>query len=66
MKPGYKTTEFWLSLFATVAPMFATGLPPRESALLGALTAGVYTASRAYAKAREPRRDAAVRRADRG
>jgi hypothetical protein len=52
MKPGYKTTEFWLTLLANFAPMIAGALPPEQAAILGAVTAGVYTASRAYTKAK--------------
>lgn len=52
MKPGWKTTEFWMTLLTNFAPMISGALPPRESAVLGAVTAGIYTASRAYAKAR--------------
>ncbi len=62
MKPGYKTTEFWLSLFTNIAPFVLGALPPVQAAVLGAVTTGVYTASRAYAKARTAVAKAAERR----
>ena len=52
MKPGYKTSEFWLTLLANFAPMLMGALPPEKAAILGAVTTAVYTGSRAYAKAR--------------
>ena len=72
MKPGYKTTEFWLSLAAAiVGALLASGAFEDGSAvarLLGvvasALAAIGYAASRGFVKANETRalamRDTAV------
>lgn len=61
MKPGYKTTEFWLTLIATVvSALVATGLigPDTQAAKIAAVITMVlaslgYTAARASIK-REP------------
>jgi len=53
MKPGYKTTEFWLTLLANFMPFLSgAGLDPQATAVIGAVTAGVYTAGRSYSKAK--------------
>lgn len=53
MKPGYKTTEFWLTaagiLATTVAPVFE-GASGTKQGIMAAILAGIYTASRAYVK----------------
>lgn len=58
MTPGWKTTEFWLSILALlstvlpqVAPIAGAGGPVLVAA--GAGLAAVYTASRSYVKAKE-------------
>lgn len=54
MKPGYQTTEFWLTILANVLANFgpvAAAAGPKTAAVIGAATVAVYTASRAYVKA---------------
>lgn len=53
MKPGYKTTEFWLTIFANVAPVLQGSVDPKISAAVGAVTAGFYAFSRGMAKAKQ-------------
>lgn len=61
MKPGYKTTEFWLSLAATIlGALMAGGVLSDDStagkiagAVLAALAAAGYSASRGIAKSNE-------------
>ena len=52
MKPGIKTTEFWLSLLAMLLPALQTviDLAPGQG-WLPAIVAAIYATSRAYAKA---------------
>lgn len=52
LQPGWKTTEFWLSLAAIVAVMFSVKLGLTSEhiyAILG--VAGIYTGGRSFAKA---------------
>lgn len=52
-KPGYKTTEFWITVTAGAASMIGgvVGiLPPEWAVIAGALSAGLYTISRGLAK----------------
>jgi len=66
MKPGYKTTEFWLSLLATLLGfVMASGLldsAPQDSwvarvvgGIVAALASLGYSASRAKVKTEAPR-----------
>lgn len=54
-KPGYLTTEFWVSIFTAVF-MFGNTvgiydlIPEEWSATIMAIVAGLYTASRGLAK----------------
>jgi len=67
-KPGYKTTEFWMSLFSTVLPAIAAGagvIPAESAAVIGGVVTSMYTASRAFLKARNKPRET-IRRSDRG
>ena len=52
VKPGYKTTEFWLSLLANLPPMacMLTGKDSLPCMLAGALTAIVYIVQRGLLK----------------
>lgn len=56
-KPGYQTTEFWLSalltIFSSVAPIFTPALGP-YAPLVGAVAAAGYAISRGMAKAPTP------------
>lgn len=49
-KPGYKTTEFWLTLIGLLGPAFLPGISPDTwLAVAGGLVA-IYTAARAHTK----------------
>lgn len=53
MKPGYKTTEFWLTLFSSILPAIgamAGVIAPETAAVAGAAVTGVYNAGRALEK----------------
>ncbi len=53
MKPGLKTTEFWLTIATNVAALaaaLADALPPRYAALAGAVSTGLYSIARGWAK----------------
>lgn len=58
MKPGYKTTEFWVSLLiivgSTVAS-FADKLPPRYAAWASAVAGAAYMLARGLAKVYPPK-----------
>lgn len=47
-KPGYKTTEFWISIVAAVFGIF--NLPPEQAAILVTAVASVYTVGRSIVK----------------
>jgi dihydrodipicolinate synthase/N-acetylneuraminate lyase len=52
-KPGYKTTEFFVTLLAGVGATVAAAanwLPPRYAAIAAAVSAGAYAVSRGLAK----------------
>jgi hypothetical protein len=52
-KPGYKTTEFWLTIAANVAAILATVaevLPPEWGAIAVVISNGIYSVSRGVAK----------------
>lgn len=51
MTRGWRTSEFWFSLAAAVAPLFAgDGMPPWAKAVAGAIAAAAYSLSRGSAK----------------
>lgn len=53
-KPGWKTTEFWLSLFTAAGAGFAAVghvLPPQWAAITGAVITAGYSIARGLAKA---------------
>lgn len=53
MKPGYKTTEFWVSATATIGALFGAiaGVLPGQAGVVGAsIAAGCYALSRGLAK----------------
>lgn len=59
MKPGYKTTEFWVTVFAigglVVTQLSATNvLPVKYGALAAAIASGLYAISRGLAKLNKP------------
>jgi len=67
-KPGYKTTEFWLSLLAVLmGAVVASGVIPPQGPwsqvfglLTSLLTAAGYTASRGFTKSTELKSSAIV------
>ena len=53
IKPGIKTSEFWLSLAAIAAMILASladKMPPQWAAIATAVVAGLYAYSRGMAK----------------
>jgi hypothetical protein len=53
VKPGYKTTEFWVSALTAVGLLVAaasTSLPPRYAAIGAAVSSSAYAISRGIAK----------------
>lgn len=58
MKPGYKTTEFYVALLVTIgSTLFAIAdkLPARYAAGASTIAAGAYALSRGLAKVYPPR-----------
>lgn len=56
-KPGYRTTEFWLTVafdIAAITSAIANQLPPKWATLAGAIATSIYAAARAYTKANQP------------
>ena len=52
MKPGYKTTEFWISVLAGAWSAAAPGVSPELQAAIPVIAAGVYALARGLAKGR--------------
>ena len=53
LKPGYKTTEFWVTTLASVAALIAAladKLPPRYAVFASMASQGAYALSRGIAK----------------
>lgn len=53
VKPGYKTTEFWLTVTVSIATLLgalAGVVPPQTAAILAAISNGLYAISRGMAK----------------
>jgi hypothetical protein len=53
MKPGYKTTEFWVALLVIVGSTLSTlagNLPDKYAALASSIAGGLYALSRGLAK----------------
>jgi len=58
MKPGYKTTEFWVTVLTAVGALIAAladQLPPKYAALGAAISSGLYAISRGLAKVYPPK-----------
>lgn len=58
MKPGYKTTEFWLTLATQVGALVSTvsdNLPPKYAAIAATVAAVGYALSRGLAKVFPPK-----------
>ena len=57
MKPGYQTTEFWLTIatsLAAICAALADVLPPKYAAVILSASSGLYAISRALAKWPQP------------
>lgn len=58
MKPGYKTTEFWVTTIVSVAALVAAlagELSPKYAALAAAISQGLYAVARGLAKVYPPK-----------
>lgn len=58
LKPGYLTTEFWISsltIVGLVVSSAATSLPPRYAAIGSAVAAAAYAIARGLAKLNPPK-----------
>jgi hypothetical protein len=49
-KPGYKTTEFWLTLIASAWSMFGNVVPPPWNVVAPLVGTGLYSVARGLAK----------------
>lgn len=54
MKPGWKTTEFWLSLATSAWAIFGHVLPPAAQGVVVGVATGAYALARAITKAAAP------------
>ncbi len=58
MKSGWKTTEFWVTVFSIVgmaAAALASSLGPRYAAIAVAISSAAYALSRGLAKQHQPK-----------
>ncbi len=58
MKPGIRTTEFWLTVAADLGALVATiagALPERYAAIAITISTGLYALARGWAKSGAPR-----------
>ena len=58
LKPGYRTTEFWVTALTVAGLVIAsatTSLAPRYAALGAAISAGLYAVARGLAKLNPPK-----------
>ena len=56
-KPGYKTTEFWVTVITSAAALVAAlagQLSPRYAAIAAAVSVGLYSVGRGLAKVPTP------------
>jgi hypothetical protein len=53
-RPGWKTSEFWVTIATTAWTLFGGVLPPVAQAVIGAVVPAAYTLSRALAKRPHP------------
>ena len=49
-RPGYKTTEFWITLITSAWTMFGANVPSPWNAVLPTIAGSVYAIARALAK----------------
>jgi hypothetical protein len=57
VKPGYKTTEFWVTAITSAAALVAAlsgNLSPRFAAIAAAVSSGLYAVARGLAKVPTP------------
>ncbi len=54
LKPGWRTSEFWLSLLVSILPWLTSHIPAQWAGALSALSVAAYTYSRGMAKNRAP------------
>lgn len=57
MKPGVRTTEFWLTVAVDAGALIAAladALPPRYAALATTVSTGLYAVARGWAKSGPP------------
>ena len=57
LKPGYRTTEFWVTSLTSLAALIAAlsgNLSPRYAAIAAAVSSGLYGVSRGLAKVPTP------------
>lgn len=51
MKPGYKTTEFWLTLVVSIWGAVGAAVPEPWQVIIPTVAGGLYTIARGLAKA---------------
>jgi hypothetical protein len=49
-KPGWQTTEFWLSLIAAITPYLISAVPPQWAVVASTVLGGLYGIGRAAIK----------------
>lgn len=59
MTPGWKTSEFWVTIATTLWAAFSHVLPPAAQAVVVAVVPGAYSIARAISKAAQSHADAA-------
>lgn len=50
MKPGWQTTEFWLTLIAAVQPFVSPAITPEKATAISAALVAIYSIARAITK----------------
>lgn len=50
MKPGWQTSEFWMTAVMNVWAMVGPGLPPLARTIIPAVATAAYALARAYVK----------------
>ena len=54
MKPGWQTSEFWLTVATTAWTLFGHSMPPQAQAVVAAVVPAAYSIARAIAKRQAP------------
>lgn len=52
MKPGWRTTEFWLTLAASITPFVGAPIAADRASILATLAVSAYSIARGIAKRR--------------